>query len=123
MNTECLYVLYEGDVESAKKVCVELSNEAKELNHELYPHIIGEAIKDFDVADDYAGEYGSFTVRKGQIVVFAYGKGHSMFELRPDGVRLGFPYALNREYFPDRTGELIKDLLKYDDETGEFVEI
>lgn len=121
MNTECLYVLYDGGIDKAKEICRELKKAATELNHELYPSYIGKAVKDFCAHGDYDGESECFEVKEGQIIVFAYGKLHSMFELWPDEARIAFPYKLNPEYYPYRVGELVKDLYKYVDETDDFV--
>ena len=123
MNTECMYVLKKSDVEVAKDFCVKLSRKAQEMNHELYPTYIGRVVRDFKVTVDYDGEASRFTVKEGQIVVWAFGKLHSMYELCPRGARVGFPYKLNAGYFPDRASELVVDLYKYDDEAESFEEL
>lgn len=124
MNTECMYILCTGkDVDEAKRIVKELNREAKELNHELYPSFIGKAVKDFFVHTNYDGDGERYLVTRGQTIIFASGKLHSMYELWPDGVMIGFPYKLNAEYFPDRVEELVKDLYEYNDETDEFMEI
>lgn len=123
MNTECMYVLKKADMGMIRRICAEITLKADLTRSELEPTYVGKALKDFKVTVDYDGEGRQFTVKKGQIVIWAAGKLHSMFELAPKGVKIGFPYRLNKEYFPDKVGELVQDFLKYDSEMDSFTVI
>jgi len=120
MNTECMYVLKKGDMEIIRRICSEITLRATLTNSELEPTYVGKAVKDFKVTPDYDGNGHKFTVKKGQIIIWAAGKLHSMYELRPKGAQIGFPYRLNKEYFPDKVGELVQDILKYDSKNDSF---
>lgn len=123
MNCECLYVLRKADMEIIRRICSEITLRATLTNSELEPTYVGKAVKDFEVVPDYDGNGRKFVVKKGQIVIWVAGKLHSMYELKPRGVQIGFPYRLNKEYFPDKVGELVQDFLKYDPEMDSFTVI
>ena len=98
MNTECMYILEKEKqtLEDAKEFCKYLDELAARKYEEVYSTFISKALKDFKVTPDYDGYGRAFTVKKGTIFVWAYGKDYCMYRLYPIGARRGFPYALNK---------------------------
>jgi len=123
MNCECMYVLKKADMGIIRRICSEITLRSTLTNSELEVTYVGKAVKDFKVTVDYDGEGRQLTVKKDQVVIWVAGKLYSMFEMAPKGVQIGFPYRLNKEYFPDKVGELVQDFLKYDPEMDSFTVI
>lgn len=111
MNTECMYVLKNQTIDAAKDFCKYLDNLATEKEIELYPTYVSVAKRDFRVTPDYDGFMGSFTVKKGTIFVWAYGKDYHMMRNKVKGGRRCFPYAMNWDV---DFKELMEDVWEYE---------
>jgi len=109
MNTECMYILKEQTMDAAKKFAEYLSDLAEKKGAELTPTYISVAKKDFRVTPDYDGYQSSFKVKAGTIFVWADGKLHWMYDLRPRGARRCFPYATCYDINPD---DIIDDVIE-----------
>ena len=119
MNTECIYVLKDGSLENAKEFCDYIDKLAEERCLELYPTYVSIAKKDFKVTFDYDGWHTPFKIKKGEYLVWVYGKDYDMNRVRPKGARRGFPYAINdRNDFPN----MFEDIYKHEESFASYYE-
>lgn len=89
MNAECVYILKEQTMESAHEFVERINKYGKEM--EIFPTAISRITYPTRMTGDYDNFGKEFVVKKGTLVVFVGGKLHNMMEIRPKGVKRGFP--------------------------------
>lgn len=111
MNCECFYVVKNGNsIENARILAETINNVANKQGEEVYPACISVATRDFYATSDYDNFNTDFKVKRGQYLVFAYGKDYCMNKIRPKGGRRGFPNKIKHEDFYENFYEYIEDV-------------
>ena len=91
MNCECFYLVKEGTIEAARELAAQINDTAERKDMELYTVCISQTVQDFRASGDYDGLGNHFRVPAGSWLVFAQGKLHCMYHVRPRGAKRGFP--------------------------------